>query len=413
MSDKRRVVITGCGPVTPVGIGVEDFWSALIEGKSGVGPVERYDAANFPTRIAAEIRNFPAERFFSTKELKRMDLFCQYALAGAILAIEDAGLSETDYSPERIGVIIGSGIGGIETLEKQAEILRDRGPGRLTPFLIPMIIINMASGLVAIRFGYKGPNTCVATACATGTHAIGDAARLIQHGHADAMVAGGAEAAITPLAMGGFCAMKAMSRRNDDPAGASRPFDAGRDGFVMGEGAGIVLLEEYEHARRRGARIYAEVIGYGMTCDANHITAPAPDGSGVAKAMELSIKESGRPLDQFTYINAHGTSTPLNDKFETLAIRKVFGDSADHVMVSSTKSMTGHLIGAAGGIETIVTALVIARGAVPPTINYTDPDPECDLDYVPNEAREAAVEAALNNNLGFGGHNAVIALGRV
>jgi 3-oxoacyl-[acyl-carrier-protein] synthase II len=409
----RRVVITGLGPVTPVGTGVEEFWNSLMAGKSGVSPITGYDASAFRTQIAAEIKDFPSEKYVSKKELRRMDRFCVFAMAGAVLAVEDAGISPETYPSDRVGVIIGSGIGGIGTLETQHAILRERGPDRVSPFLIPMIIVNMASGLVAIRFGYKGPNTCVATACATGTHAIGDAARLIQRGEADAMLAGGAEAAITPLSMGGFCALQAMSQRNDDPARASRPFDRERDGFVMGEGAGVIVLEEYEHAKKRGARIYAEVVGYGMTCDAHHMTAPVDDGSGVGTAIEIAIKESGRPLGDYGYINAHGTSTQLNDKFETLAIKRVFGDAAGNVMVSSTKSMTGHLIGAAGGIETIATALVVARDQVPPTINYEHPDPDCDLDYVPNTAREARVTAALNSNLGFGGHNAVLALAKV
>ncbi len=413
MISKRRVVLTGMGPVTPIGLGNEEFWNALMSGKCGIGPVTHYDPTGFDSRIAAQINNFPTERFVSKKEVKRMDRFALFAMAASVLACEDASLTPETYPADEVGVIIGSGIGGIGTMEEQHNVLRDRGPDRLSAFLIPMIIVNMASGLVAIRFGFRGPNTCVATACATGTHAIGDAARIIQRGEATAMLAGGSEAAITPLSMGGFCALKAMSTRNDDPLHASRPFDKERDGFVMGEGAGVVVLEEYEAAKKRGAKIYAEVIGYGMTCDANHMTAPCADGSGVARAMELAIRESGLAIEKFGYVNAHGTSTPLNDKFETVAIKRVFGDRAKQVMISSTKGMTGHLIGAAGGIETIAAALAISKKQVPPTINYEHPDPDCDLDYVPNTPREANLDAVINNNLGFGGHNAVIALGRI
>lgn len=411
--DGHRVVITGMGPVTPVGIGVEDFWGALLACKSGVGPITHYDATEHRTRIAAEIRDFPAERFVSRKDEKRMDRFCVFAMAGAQLAMEDAGLAVDHYPPEDVGVITGSGVGGIFTTEEQCGVLHTRGPGRVTPFLIPMIIANMSAGLISMRYGFRGPNTCVVTACAAGTHAIGDAARLIRCGEARAMLAGGNEAAITPISMAGFCSLKAMSTRNDEPHRASRPFDAERDGFVMGEGAGIVLLENYEDARKRGARIHAEVVGYGMTGDAHHMTAPSPEGAGVAKAMEIAIRQSGLSLDDFSYVNAHGTSTEMNDKFETMGIKRVFGERAYKIMVSSTKSMTGHLIGAAGGIETIITALTIARGVVPPTINYENPDPDCDLDYVPNTPREAKIRAAINNNLGFGGHNAVIALAAV
>jgi len=409
----RRVVITGLGPVTSIGIGVDKFWSSILFGKSGISRVKGYDASRFDTQIAAEIHDFPVEKFVSKKEQKRMDRFCIFALAGAQLALEDAGMTSETYPKDRVGVIVGSGIGGIGSIETQHEILRSKGPERLNAFLIPMIIINMGSGLVAIRYGFKGPNTSVATACATGTHAIGDSFRIIQRGDADAMIAGGAEACITPLAMGGFCALHAMSRRNNEPERASRPFDKGRDGFVMGEGAGVVVLEEYEHAKNRGARIYAEVVGYGMTCDAHHITAPLDDGSGIAAAAEFAIRESNLSIEFFNYVNAHATSTHFNDKFETVAIKKVFGDRAKKIMVSSTKSMTGHMIGAAGGVETIVCALSVSRNQVPPTTNYEEPDPDCDLDYVPNEAREAEVTAALNENLGFGGHNAVLALSKL
>ena len=409
----NRVVITGLGPVTPVGLGADDFWSSLMQGTNGVGPITHYDASEHRTQIAAEIKDFPSERFVTKKEIKRMDRFCMFALAAAQLAMEDGGLEEGVYDPSEVGVITGSGVGGILTTEKQCEILHERGPGRVTPFLIPQIIANMSAGLISMRYGFTGPNTCVVTACAAGTHAIGDAARLIRTGEAKAMLAGGNEAAIVPIAMAGFCSLKAMSTRNDDPSRASRPFDKERDGFVMGEGAGIVLLEEYASAKKRGAKIYAEVVGYGMTGDAHHMTAPSPDGSGVAKAMEIAIAQSGLALEDFGYINAHGTSTAMNDKFETMGIKRVFGDLAHKLMISSTKGMTGHLIGAAGGIETITCALAIDRGSLPPTINYEFPDPDCDLDYIPNEAREVKIKAAINSNLGFGGHNAVIALAAV
>ena len=412
-SGRKRVVITGIGPVTPIGTGVEEYWQALLAGRNGIGPITRYDAAPFVTRIAAEIKDFPAEKYVYRKEVRRMDRFCLVAMAASVLAVEDAGIAPETYRPEDVGVLIGSGIGGIETIEAQYQALTAKGPGRVSPFLIPMIIVNMASGLVSMRFNYKGPNTAVATACATGSHAIGDAFRIIQRGEALAMLAGGAEACITPLAMAGFCSLGAMSTRNDSPETASRPFDADRDGFVMGEGAGVVMLEEYEAAKRRGAKIYAEVVGYGMSGDAHHMTAPDPDGAGIARAMECAMAESGRPIEDFTYINAHGTSTQLNDKFETMGIKRAFGERAKKIMVSSTKSMTGHLIGAAGGIEAIACALAVSRGAVPPTMNYQTPDPECDLDYVPNQARQVKVEAALNSNLGFGGHNAVLALAAV
>ncbi len=415
ISGGRRVVVTGMGPVTPVGLGIEEFWSSLLAGKSGIAPITGYDASRFDTRIAAEIKDFPVDRFVTKKDQKRMDRFCIFAIAASQLALDDAGIKPGEncpYAPEDVGVIVGSGIGGIATIEQQYQILAGKGPERLSAFLIPMIIVNMASGLVGIRFGFQGPNTCVATACATATHAIGDAFRIIQRGEAKAMLAGGAEAAITPLSMGGFCALHAMSTRNDDPARASRPFDRERDGFVMGEGAGVLFLEELECAKRRGARIYGEIVGYGMTCDAHHMTAPLDDGSGVGRATESAIAQSGLPLEAFNYVNAHGTSTQLNDKFETIAIKRVFGERAKKIMVSSTKSMTGHLIGAAGGIETIAAVMAVHKNAVPPTINYEFPDPDCDLDYVPNTAREVEVTAALNNNLGFGGHNAVLAVAK-
>lgn len=409
---KRRVVVTGLGPVTPIGIGKDAFWKALLEGRCGVGPITRFDPGPMGTKIAAEVKDFDPADFLDRKEVRRTDRFCHFALAAAQLAVDDAGLGAGAYPPERIGVLIGSGIGGIEWIEREAKRLETRGPNAVSPFFIPAIIVNMASGLVAMRFGYRGPNSAVATACATATHAIGDAYEIIARGEADAMIAGGSEAAITPLGMAGFDTMKAMSRRNDDPATASRPFDAGRDGFVMGEGAGIVVLEEREAARARGAPIYAEVVGYGCTGDAYHITSPDPEGAGVAEAMRRAIASAGRTPDDFDYVNAHGTSTPLNDKYETFALKKVFGERAKKIVVSSTKSMTGHLIGAAGGIETIACALALTHQTIPPTTNLTEPDPACDLDYCPNEPRKAEIRACLNNNLGFGGHNAVLALAR-
>lgn len=408
MSEKRRVVITGVGPVTPIGIGRENFWTGVTSGRSGAGPVTRFDASAYATKFACEIKDFNAVDFVTPQDQKRMDLYSIYAMASAKLALEDAGLVESPYPPEQFGCIIGSGQGGIGTLEQQYQVMQQRGPGRVSPFLIPMIIVNMAAGNVAIRWNLQGPNTCVATACASGTHAIGDAFRVIQRGEATAMLAGGAEACITPLCMAGFCSIKAMSTRNDDPEHASRPFDRDRDGFVMGEGAGLVVLEEYESAKKRGANIYAEVVGYGMSCDAHHMTAPKDDGSGVGRAIRNAVKESGLSAEAYGYYNAHGTSTPLNDKFETAAVKVAFGDHARKIMVSSTKSMTGHLIGAAGGVETIVVAMTVARGVVPPTIHYENPDPDCDLDYVPNVAREAEIKAAVNTSLGFGGHNAVL-----
>ncbi len=413
MSENRRVVVTGLGPVTPIGIGRDEFWSGVTSGRSGVGPVTRFDASAYATRFACEIKDFPALQFVTPQDQKRMDLYSIYALAAAKLALEDAGLVESPYAPDQFGCIIGSGQGGIGTLEQQYQVMQARGPGRVSPFLIPMIIVNMAAGNVAIRWNLQGPNTCVATACASGTHAIGDAYRIIQRGEATAMLAGGAEACITPLCMAGFCSIKAMSTRNDDIAHASRPFDRDRDGFVMGEGAGLVVLEEYEAAKKRGATMYAEVVGYGMTCDAHHMTAPKDDGSGVARAIASALGQSGLPAEAIGYINAHGTSTPLNDKFETAAIKVAFGDHAYKLMVSSTKSMTGHLIGAAGGVETIVAALAVNRGQVPPTINYEHADPDCDLDVVPNTARDVELKAALNTSLGFGGHNAVLCLAKI
>jgi len=407
--ESRRVVVTGLGAITPVGNTAEELWSALTHARSGIGPITKFDAAAYPTRIAGEIRNFDPLAYIDKKDARRLDPYLQYAVASSVQAVADAGLDPSRIDAERFGVLIGSGIGGITTLLDGEHVLLQKGPDRVSPFIIPMLIINMASGLVSMRFGAKGPNSSVVTACATGNHAIGDAFKLIRYGEADVMIAGGAEAMIVPLTIAGFCAMKAMSTRNDDPRKASRPFDAGRDGFVCGEGAGIVVIEALEHAVRRDARIYAEVIGYGMTGDAHHMTAPDPEGDGAARAMSLALKSAGLQASEVGYINAHGTSTPYNDKFETLAIKRVFGDHARKLAISSTKSMTGHLLGAAGGVEAIATALALHHGLLPPTINYETPDPDCDLDYVPNQARKQDVEVALSNAFGFGGTNATLA----
>ena len=415
--DKRRVVMTGAGAVTPVGNTAEEFWSALKQARSGVGPITKFDASvknaqgeyAYPTRIAGEVKNFDPLQYVDKKEARRLDPFLQYAMACGVMAVEDAGLDTTKVDGTRFGVLIGSGIGGIQTLLATHDTLNEKGPDRVSPFFIPMMIVNMASGLVSMRFGAKGPNSAVITACATGNHAIGDAFRIIQRSEADVMIAGGAEAIIIPLTIAGFCAMKAMSTRNDEPTKASRPFDAGRDGFVCGEGGGILVLESLEHARRRDARIYAEVVGYGMTGDAHHMTAPDPEGDGAARAMAAALADAGLRGPEVGYINAHGTSTPYNDKFETLAIKRVFGDHARRLAVSSTKSMTGHLLGAAGGVEAIATVLALHHGVLPPTINYDTPDPDCDLDYVPNQARKQDVEFGLSNAFGFGGTNATLA----
>jgi 3-oxoacyl-[acyl-carrier-protein] synthase II len=407
--DKRRVVITGVGAVTPVGNTAEEFWQALMEGRPGIGPITRFDTTGFDTRIAGELKGFDPLKYIDKKDDRKFDPFLKYAVASAAMAVEDAALKTDKVEATRFGVLVGSGIGGLETLLDNYEALRTKGPDRVSPFLIPMLIVNMASGAISMRLGAKGPNTAVVTACATGNHAIGDAAKIIQRGDADVMIAGGAEAIIIPLAIAGFSQMKAMSTRNDDPAHASRPFDAERDGFVCGEGAGIMVLESLEHASRRGARIYAEIVGYGMTGDAHHMTAPDPEGDGAARAMSAALRDAGLDPSAVGYINAHGTSTPYNDKFETIAIKRVFGEHARTLAVSSTKSMTGHLLGAAGGIEAIATTFAIHRGMLPPTINYEKPDPDCDLDYVPNHARQQEVEVALSNAFGFGGTNATLA----
>lgn len=408
--EMRRVVITGVGAVTPVGNTAEEFWAALIQGKSGIGPITRFDATPLPTKIAGELKGFDPLRYIDKKDDRKLDPFLKYAIACAVMAVEDAGLNVERVDRTRFGVLVGSGIGGITTLLETHKTLLEKGPDRVSPFFIPMLIVNMASGLISMRFGAKGPNSSVVTACATGNHAIGDAMKIIQRDDADIMIAGGAEAIILPLTFAGFCQMKAMSTRNDDPGRASRPFDATRDGFVCGEGGGLLVLESLEHALGRDARIYAEVVGYGMTGDAHHMTAPDPEADGAARAMELAMKDAGVEPSAVGYINAHGTSTPYNDKSETMAIKRVFGDHARKLAVSSTKSMTGHLLGAAGGIEAIATAFAIHHGILPPTINYETPDPDCDLDYVPNQARKQDVEVALSNAFGFGGTNATIVL---
>ena len=404
----RRVVVTGLGVVSPVGVGHRAFWSALLQGTSGVGRVTSFDPAGFATQIAAEVRDFDPSAYMDRKEARRNDRFVQFAYAAARMALDDARLAITPANAPRIGVLIGSGIGGATTWEAQHRTLMERGPDRVSPFFIPMIIVNMASGVTAILIGAKGPSSCVVTACATGGNAIGDAARLIQRGEVDAMLAGGSEAAITELSMAGFCSMKAMSTRNDDPRGASRPFDATRDGFVMGEGAGVVLLEAQEHAEARGVHIYAELIGYGVTSDAYHITQPDPQGDGAYRSMAAAIADAGVTPEEIDYINAHGTSTPYNDRLETLAIKRLFGDHAARMAISSTKSMTGHLLGAAGGIEFIACVLALRDQTVPPTINYQVPDPDCDLDYVPNAARPTWLRTVMSNAFGFGGHNAIL-----
>lgn len=404
----RRVVITGLGVLTTVGATVEEFWTNLLAGKSGVAPVTRFDTAGYATRFAAMLDNFDPTQYMERKDAKRMDRFSQYGVAAARMALADSGLVIGEDNADRIGVLVGSGIGGINTIEEQHKVLLERGPSRISPFLIPMLIADMASGQVSIQLGARGPNSAVSTACATGTHAIGDAYQLIRRGDADSMIAGGAEAGITPLGLAGFCAARALSTRNDAPQEASRPFDKDRDGFVMGEGAGVVVLEELEQAQARGARIYAEVVGYGLSGDAYHITMPAPGGVGAARAIEMALTNAGLKPTDIDYINAHGTSTEANDRLETTAIKRVFGDAAYSVAISSTKSMTGHLLGAAGAVEAVVSALTIRDQVIPPTINYTTPDPECDLDYTPNTARKMQVRTVLSNSFGFGGHNATI-----
>lgn len=410
--ERKRVVITGMGAVTPIGCDVETYWNALISGKSGGAPIQAFDASEYNSRIAAEVKDYNPGDHFDRKEARRLHRFTQFAIVGARQAIEDSGLKMENEDPEQFGALIGVGIGGIEFIEQQNQVLQKKGPRRVSPMLIPKIIPNMASGMCAIYFGLKGPNSCTVTACASGTNAIGDAFRLIQHGDAQCMLTGGTEAAITPLGVAGFDNMQAITRRNDAPEKASRPFDKERDGFLIGEGSGILILEELEHAKKRGANIYAEIVGYGLSCDAYHMTAPAPEGEGAARAMKAALDHAGIQPSDVDYINAHGTSTPLNDKNESLAIKNVFGDHASKLKVSSNKSMIGHLLGGAGGAECVASALTIKNGVIPPTINYENPDPECDLDFVPNEAVKAEVKTVISNSLGFGGHNAVIALRR-
>lgn len=406
----RRVVITGMGAVTPLGLTMEDTWSACLAGKSGIDTISTFDVSTYPTRIAASVKEFDPSLYMGVKEARRMDRFIQFAMAAAKMAMEDSGLVIDAENGARVGVCLGSGIGGLMTIEEQHIVLLEKGAGRVSPFLIPSIICDMGAGLISITFGARGPNVCITTACATGTNSVGDAFEIIRRGDADAMIAGGTESCITPLGMAGFCQAKSLSNRNDEPQRASRPFDAERNGFVMGEGAGVVILESLESALARGAKIHAEIIGYGLSGDAYHITAPAPEGEGAARSMQMALDKAGISASEIDYINAHGTSTELNDKNETAAIKAVFGDYAYKVPVSSTKSMTGHLIGAAGAVETIFCALTMRDSIIAPTINYENPDPNCDLDYVPNVARKATVKTAMSNSFGFGGHNATVIL---
>ncbi len=408
----RRVVITGLGAVTPIGNTVATYWSGLQSGANGVAPITLFDASKHACRFAAEVKDFDPSGVLDPKETKRWDRFCQFGVVAAKEALAQSGLDITDANRQRIGVIIGSGVGGLLTMETQAHVLEGKGPGRVSPFTVPMMIPNMATGLAAIALGAQGPSSAVATACAAGSNAIGDAFRLLQQGHADAMVCGGAESAITPLGVAGFASAKALSFRNDDPATASRPFDAERDGFVIGEGAGILVLETLDHAQARGADILAEVVGYGMTCDAHHITSPIPGGLGGARAMSLALADAGLKADDIDYVNAHGTSTPANDSNETAAIKTALGERAMAIPVSSTKSMTGHLLGGSGGIEAVAAVLALQNGVVPPTINHQNPDPACDLDVVPNQARDQIISTALSNSFGFGGHNVCLAFRR-
>ncbi len=410
----RRVVVTGLGLVSPVGIGVEESWSALIAGKSGVGPITLFDASTFPTRIAAEVKGFDASKFMDRKEVRRNDRFIHFALAAADMALKDAGLDMSKEDPERVGCIVGAGIGGLQTMEDEHETFLEKGVRKIGPFFIPALIINLAPGQISLKHGLKGPNFSPVSACATGNHSIGDAMIYIERGMADVMVTGGCEASITTLGIGGFCAARALSERNDAPEKASRPFDKGRDGFVAGEGSGILILEEYEHARKRGARIYAEVAGYGASADAYHITSPAEGGEGGARAVRMALRDAEVRPDEVGYVNTHGTSTPAGDVAECQGIKSVFGEHAKKgLMVSSTKSMIGHLLGAAGGAEAVITVLAIARGVLPPTINVEEQDPLCDLDVIPNTAREVRVDVALSNSFGFGGTNAVVLFKRV
>jgi len=404
----RRVVITGMGLVTPVGIGVQASWSAVLQGESGIGRITSFDTSNYPCHIAGEVKDFDPLVYVDKKEVKRMDRFTQFALASATMALDAAALPISEENASRCGCLLGVGFGGMATLERNHESLLRAGPQRISPFFVPMLIANMAAGHVCMRFGLRGPNSCVTTACAAGTHAIGEAYKIIQRGDADVMLSGGCEAAITPLALGGFCAMRALSTRNDAPQQASRPFDKGRDGFVLGEGAGVLVLEELQQAQRRGATIYAEIVGYGMSADAYHMTQPDPEARGVALCLQQALHDAGVAPQEIGYINAHGTSTPYNDKYETLAVKKVFGAHAYRLAMSSTKSMTGHLLGGAGGIEGVFTTLALHHGVLPPTMNWETPDADCDLDYVPNVARTTPVQLAMSTSLGFGGTNACV-----
>jgi len=405
---KRRVVVTGIGVITPLGTGVDKTWQGLLEGRSGIRKITHFDASSYPVQIAGEVPDFDPRDYIEEKEIKKMDRFIHFALAASEMALNDSGLQINQNNAEKVGVIIGSGIGGLPMIEHYTKILNERGYRRISPFFIPMSIINLASGRVSIRFGAKGPNSAVVTACSSGSHAIGDAFKIIQRGDADAMIAGGSEAVISPLGIAGFTVMKALSRRNDEPEKASRPFDLERDGFVMAEGAGIIILEALDKALERGAKIYAEIVGYGMTGDAYHITSPSPDGEGAARCIKAALDDAGIGPEEVNYINAHGTSTKYNDELETMAIKTVFGEYAYKIAVSSTKSMTGHLLGAAGGVEAVISVLSIYNDVVPPTINLEKPDPECDLDYVPNQKREMTVNYALSNSFGFGGTNACL-----
>ncbi|ABW30476.1 beta-ketoacyl-ACP synthase II [Acaryochloris marina] len=407
--EPKRVVITGLGAITPLGNTLSEYWDGLLAGRSGIGPVTRFDAAKHACRIAGEVKGFDPQDYMDRKDAKRMDRFAQFAVSASKQALADANFTIDDSNANDIGIIIGTGIGGLKVLEDQQEIYLTKGPDRCSPFMIPMMIANMAAGLTAIHVGAKGPNSCSVTACAAGSNAIGDAFRFVQRGYTKAMICGGTEAAVTPLSMAGFAACRALSTRNDEPTKASRPFDKDRDGFVLGEGVGILIIEELEHALARGAKIYAELIGYGVTCDAHHMTSPSPGGVGAARAIELCLKDANLTPDQISYINAHGTSTNANDTTETAAIKHAIGDNAYRVAISSTKSMTGHLLGGSGGIEAVATAMAIANDQVPPTINLDNPDEGCDLDYIPHTSRELTVDVALSNSFGFGGHNVTLA----
>ena len=409
----RRVVVTGLGVVSALGTGVEKNWTAVTEGKSGIAPISRFDASEFATQIAGEVKDFNPEDYIDKKEIKKMDLFIQYGLAAATMALEDSGLEITEANAEQVGVLVGSGLGGLPAIEHYHQVLLERGYKKISPFFIPLVIINLVAGQISMRFGAKGPNLSSVSACATGTHSIGDAYHMIARGDADAMFAGGSEATITPLGIGGFNVMKALSTRNDEPHAASRPFDKNRDGFVMSEGAGVVMLEDYDSAVRRGARIYCEIAGYGLTSDAHHLTQPSPGGEGAARCIRMALRNGKLNPEDVGYINAHGTSTYFNDLYETMAIKAALGDHARKVMISSTKSMTGHGLGAAGGIEAVYAILALHHGVLPPTINYHEADPECDLDYIPNTAREASCQVALSNSFGFGGTNATLAFRKI